>query len=369
MRTEENDIAMRLAVNEVSSAWNERNVKLMRERAIATWNTFFAYDGYYSGDDDALSILLDTLKSVAPDHDTQAVNFETIRAENRKTDRVVYALYDLEKHPPQFDFFTFMTQAKTWAQGRHLHIVFMPTEQGHFVRPGKYSNSEAIYRFGHICLAACNLYSVSHTLLTSRDAKLPDGEWLDGLTAEYKAVVEAWELNGTLARLRSTLRARELVSQFLEVFEKPVVTITLRDTFRYLSRNSQHDAWLQFADNISGQYQPVFVPDTSRAFDHWDKPYPCFPIGAVDLDSRVALYELSEMNCFSSNGPGNTCWLGHGSFLFFNTRAADYVGEEVWERMRIPVGSQPLYLKPRQKLVWEIDSLDVIEKEFSAMMA
>lgn len=279
-------------------------------------------------------------------------------------------LYDLGDRPPQYDFFTFLAQIKTAVKGHSLHVVFVPSEEGGYAPVGKYGESEfneaeGLYRLIHICLPACMIYGVTHTILPSRDAPLPSGDWLEGVNISHAKLIEIWKETGELYRPKATLRSSELVGEYMKQFDKPVITITLRETWREKIKNSRRDDWLEFAQRIAPHFQPVFVPDTSRAFHAWDHPFPIFPVAAIDLDTRLALYEQADMNCFTANGPGNMCWWTDVPFLFFNTRVEGYWTEEEWIANGLPIGTQPPYLKERQKVIWEVDSIDVIEAAFA----
>jgi len=279
----------------------------------------------------------------------------------------LYVIYDLSLRPPQFDFLCFMAQARTAAQGYDIHVVFVPREDGGYVLKGKYSDAEALYRLGHICIPACAIYGATYTVLPYREAPLPQGNFLKGVNHALESLVEIWEKAGDLYRPKATERASELVAGYVSQFKKPVVTITLRDTWRYEMKNSNTNAWLEFAETIEKDFQPVFVPDTGRAFDVWEHPYPCLPVAAVDLDTRLALYEHADMNCFTSNGPGNMCWWTNVPFLFFNSVAEGYWSKEQFAKARHPVGEQPPYFKDRQKIIWELDELPAIQKAFAEM--
>ena len=86
---------------------------------------------------------------------------------------------------------------------------------------------------------------------------------------------------------------------------KDIVCITLRQYGYDVNRNSNIDAWAQFADWIIKEgYVPVFIPDTDACW--LEEPrlekYLIFNEGCWNLELRQALYEISFVNYFYSNG-------------------------------------------------------------------
>ena len=288
-----------------------------------------------------------------------------------ESEKTFYVVYDLSIRPPQYDFLCFMAQARTVARGYNVHVIFKPREDGGYVLKGKqgYTDAEALYRLEHILFPACIIYGATFTVLPYRDAALPPGNYLNGVDHKISSLVDIWETAGDLFRPQATARSSQLVASYVEQFKKPIVTITLRDTWRYETKNSNTEAWFEFAHTIEHEFQPVFVPDTGKAFDAWDQPFPSFPAAAIDLDTRLALYEQADMNCFTFNGPGNMCWWSNVPLLFFLHADDTYWSQEQFAAARHPVGEQPPYFKERQKIVWGLDELPAIKKAFAEMYA
>jgi len=133
-------------------------------------------------------------------------------------------------------------------------------------------------------------------------------------------------------------------------------------------KNSNKPAWFAFARNISEQYQPVFIPDTECALDSWNEPFPCFRVGGIDLDMRMALYELTVMNCFVSGGPPTLCLWNSLPYLCFMQKDYQVFKKEYIEGTGIRTGADFPYADHRQRRIWESDNLDIIEREFKAIM-
>lgn len=281
----------------------------------------------------------------------------------------IYILYDLSLWPPQYDFCTFLVSAKTVANGRPLHVVFAPGHDGSYVKSGKYSNEEAIYRMEHICLPLCFLFEVSSTVLSHREAPLPVGEWIQGVIPGYKGVKDRWNEFGSIQGPRATRRSVELVKRYADRFDKPIVTITLRTTFRNEVRNSPVEVWLRVAEALSKEYQPVFLPDTGLAFDAWEHPYPNFPIGAVDMDSRLAFYEHATMNLFTMGGPMMLALYASLPCIGFNVLSEGYLTKKQWELVGLPIGTEPPFIQKNQKYVWERETVDNVLDTFTTLMS
>jgi hypothetical protein len=86
---------------------------------------------------------------------------------------------------------------------------------------------------------------------------------------------------------------------------------------------------------------------------------------------RMALYEEAWLNMLTTGGPFNLMWLGANSrFLIFKFMVPGqrFCSEEhLRDAIRAPIGGQFLYHGPTQRIVWDTDNLDVIQREFAAM--
>jgi hypothetical protein len=181
-----------------------------------------------------------------------------------------------------------------------------------------------------------------------------------------------------LAAFESPVQAQRFVDAWLarRLHGRRLVTITLRDYPFMPDRNSDTDAWTTFARRLpADRYLPVFVPDTERTLD----PLPealqglaILPEAAWNVGLRLALYERAYLNLGVNNGP-----LLMGVFsprtrlLVFKmlTPSVPQTTGEFMRRLGFEIGGQLPFATPWQRLVWEDDRLEVIEREFAAMMA
>ena len=101
-------------------------------------------------------------------------------------------------------------------------------------------------------------------------------------------------------------------------------------------------------------------------------PDDVFREASWSVQLRLALYERAFLNLGVNNGPFLMAALGSLSrLLVFKmvTPSVPQTTEEFMRRLGFEVGGQLPFAGPFQRLVWEDDRLDVIEREFTAMVA
>lgn len=157
--------------------------------------------------------------------------------------------------------------------------------------------------------------------------------------------------------------------------DRKLITITLRDYEFMRERNSNIRDWAAFAARLDQtRFLPVFILDTEGTLN----PLPTelegleiFREASWNVPLRMALYELSELNLGVNNGPMFMCALNKQTrVLIFKlvTASVPQTTEALIASLGFEIGGQLPFATPYQKLVWEDDSLPVIEREFTAMM-
>jgi hypothetical protein len=234
------------------------------------------------------------------------------------------ALYDLSRYLPSFNYFEWLVMAKARGATR---VVFDIRN----IRAKKWPLDVCRKRFYSICVPGCALANLPYEIFdcgsmaapNARDIAHPGGDHL----------MAFWNSGRRFESLFSPLPAAS--------YE---YTITLRKTQRSPSRDSNDEAWREFAREIS-----AFVIE-----DYDAKP--------IQLHTRMALYAGARMNFFVSNGPGVLCSFTEYPCMLFNTHhaegslRADGIGG--W-------GVQyPWMLEDRQRAIWEPDSIDNIRRHF-----
>ena len=171
---------------------------------------------------------------------------------------------------------------------------------------------------------------------------------------------------------------KEIVQK--EFPEHPVV-ITLRETYTE-GRNSNLEEWVKFADHVewSGD-MVVFVRDTANwnksvcstidiedyTLEIEDDYYNTFPVASIDLDIRLALYQHAKINFSVGGGP--TILLHYSQDIPYRTFKMAYDGYksssvDFLTEMGFPPGSQFPWHTENQKIVWEDDSFENLEREY-----
>lgn len=174
-------------------------------------------------------------------------------------------------------------------------------------------------------------------------------------------------------RLAASQQARSQVASVLHGVQP--VTITLREASHFQHRNSNLLAWTRFAHELekTGE-RVVFVRDTAKA----NEPLPglaTFPRASFDVDTRMALYELSKVNLFISNGPGGLAFFSNRPYLYFvNIRAQDEdygPNKDGWwyQSNGIGPGEQWPWSYPDQRLIWKTDTYENICEAWEELCA
>lgn len=145
------------------------------------------------------------------------------------------------------------------------------------------------------------------------------------------------------------------------------VTITLRESDYWPHRNSNLDAWLRFAHDLVWHHgeEVIFVRDTMKAHEPIEG-FNTFPLAAIDLHVRCALYEQAKANLFVSNGPaslasfGTRPWL---QFLQLNSDGHPYKADTpsfLRQHMAMEPGDQYPWSAPDQRIVYAADEYENI---------
>lgn len=150
------------------------------------------------------------------------------------------------------------------------------------------------------------------------------------------------------------------------------VVITLRESGHWTHRNSNLEAWLEFARYLRFMGEKViFVRDTAKADEPLEDFATC-PRASRDLHSRMALYELAKVNMLSSNGPIGLLLFSRCPWLQFIDLKDDgfiYTPDtpRFWkEKNGVDVGGQYPWSLPTQRIVWAADTFDNIVSAWEA---
>ncbi len=178
--------------------------------------------------------------------------------------------------------------------------------------------------------------------------------------------------------LRSSVQGLRYVERWMAPRRhgRRVISVTLRDYAFMTARNSNIGAWTAFARHLNpAKYLPVFVLDTERTLDQVPaelRGFEVFREASWNVGLRMALYESSYLNLGVNNGPLFLAAMNDRTrLLIFKmiTPSVPQTTEEFVRQEGFQIGGQLPFATPFQRLVWQDDVPEVIDREFEAMVA
>ena len=308
----------------------------------------------------------------------------------------LYAFYDLQVAPISYDVSWFAATADR-ARRRmglsRLHFVIVPgIKDGLREERKAYESavdaSARLWRLHNIVLPIFTLVPsfAGLNILPSRDAagalraaaggRVYPAHYEPGLPVAHwpsELLTEPCDPGEEIGVLRSSPQGLRYVERWLasRLGGRRLVTITIRDYNFMPARNSDLEAWTSFARRLdAARYLPVFVLDTERTLDPLPDSLAGFEVfreASWNVGLRMALYESSHANLGVNNGPLSLCTLNAKTcVLIFKmvTSNAPQATEELLATLGYRIGGQIPFATPYQRLVWEDDLLEVIEREF-----
>jgi len=315
----------------------------------------------------------------------------------------LYAFYDLQVAPTTFDISWFVAAADLVRRRSHLdtiHFVIVPGNYDGF-REERAAYESAVdtetrrWRLHNIVLPVLTLvpsfagYTLLqsrdfvHTIRTSAEPHIYPHHYEPMLPiSHHPSELLTIDPNSTMAQeigvLRGSVQGLRYVNRWLDqrLSGRKLITITLRDYSFMQARNSNVKAWTEFARGLdTDQFLPVFILDTERTMD---SPLPelngfeVFREASWNIGLRMALYEASYLNLGVNNGPLFMCALNnHTRLLIFKilTPSVPQATVDLVSKLGFDIGGQLPFASPFQKLVWEDDTLEILNQEFHTMVA
>lgn len=293
---------------------------------------------------------------------------------------VLTAYYDLAVGPVSFDFLVFAVKAEMARQRAgvaKLHLIIVPFERGvagmFRDKTAFYDEHEMRWRLWNICVPAAQLLGASVTLATdwAQAKRLAVVCWpqdWDRQTLKDRrhlvGDVISWCKGGAaVPMVRASEHARRKVGEAYQRLGKPVVTMTLRNTYLQ-ERNSDRGAWDRARRHIeSNGYAVVILEDTDVALSHGNG------YGELNLDVRAACYEMAALNLQANNGAASLCWFSQKPYLMFGAGVPAEEWNGLFVRQGLPLGTNWPWAKPGQKLVYGPTSAEQIIGEFDAWVS
>lgn len=262
--------------------------------------------------------------------------------------------YDLGRAPPTYDFLSYMMNVENDRKingYKHLKINFVRGDVNGFrneVAPLRQDDKEQM--LDRVCRPMVRMFGATEGGNGENDRGLP---YILRPTTE--AAKRGYELPDFAPSKIAQCWAEKLVGN------EPTHVITLRESYYWTERNSNLEAWLQFAKTIKERV--IFVRDTEKA----DEPLHGFetcPEASRDIQKRLALYGRAKMNYFIANGPAMLCQMTKDiPYICFMPNVTSYVcltSEFLYRNCGIVRGGRWPWQGQNQKLVWDWDTYDNI---------
>jgi hypothetical protein len=320
---------------------------------------------------------------------------------SRASADTLYAFYDLQVAPITYHACWFAAAADLARRRRGLgrvHFVIVPGTKGgvreeRAVYEAAVDAAQRIWRVHNVVIPILTLVPscTGYTLLPDRRAaeslradagdRLYPEHYEPALPVSHHPsellTLRPEELAG-IGVLRSSVQGLRYVERWMAPRRhgRRVITVTLRDYAFMTARNSNLDAWTAFARHLNpAKYLPVFVLDTERTLDPWPaelRGFEVFREASWNVGLRMALYESSYLNLGVNNGPLFLAAMNDRTrLLIFKmiTPSVPQTTEEFVRQEGFQIGGQLPFATPVQRLVWEDDVPEVIERECEAMIA
>lgn len=281
------------------------------------------------------------------------------------------AFYDLSVSPYSYDFAQFMIAAR--AKGCEEFVIvpgkrMVPDGKGGMVEFQKCTEAEQEYRLNNLLLGLCPNAIVCQDrgeaeTLWHEDC-FPDGYRVDAPKQAHTlgAVMGA----GKIFPFMPTEEMKALVKADGWNYDNMAV-ITIRESRIKPLRNSNVENWMAAADWLREQgFTPVFVPDTDNPKRPFNGHWSC-ERAAMDVQYRLALYELAKLNLGVNNGPMALNLFSRRPLLYFRPVTVAYPEStlDFWRKSGIPFQSQPPWFSGNQRIIW--DGQDTVENIIDAV--
>ena len=321
-----------------------------------------------------------------------------------RDETVLYAFYDLQVTPISYDasWFAVLAERERRKKGlQKIHFIVVPgTKDGMREERKAYEvavpTKARIWRLYNIVMPILR-HVPSFSGLSILPSRAAAGPMLDAAKNHvypefYETILPTAHWPGELLEdvpeynwqrhrqdgseigiLKSSPQGMEYIARWLQkrLHGRHLVTITIRNYNFMPKRNSNLESWALFANRLdSKKYLPVFVLDTEETLDLTPPVLngcEVFYAASWDLALRMALYESSYLNLGVNNGPLFMCILNARTrVLIFKilTSGVPQTSEEFVSSVGFKIGKQLPFSTPFQRLVWEDDSLEAIEREF-----
>jgi hypothetical protein len=306
-------------------------------------------------------------------------------------DNLLYSVYDLKIAPITYNITEFLMNseleaAMTGKEG--FVVVFVPNDEeaayGYEEYDAVIDSDNKIWRFQNILLP-----------LTINSPKckgifvLPNRSSIFSFLKNHKVYPSLYDginlrmfsesgLYGNLNRpgvtqgLKAPIQGCKYIQNWIQEMDirVPIVTITLRQFGFDKARNSKISEWSRVSKHIlESGFFPVIIPDTDKALvsNELFKDSYIFTECAWNMGLRMALYELSFLNLFVPNGPGQLAtFMPNCSYIMMNALPEGSVitTESFIKNRGMEVGENYRWATPEQRQIFKPDTYENIICEF-----
>ena len=320
----------------------------------------------------------------------------------------LFAIYDLAVSPVTFDVMNFFVFANMWsmrAGAAGYNVIFVAGPGGRFrdltPKDKSLDPAEKTWRLRHIM--ASHAHIAKRCLgVSTYDRREDFGQMLRAIHPTQLFPPGYTQSDPHIPFMLVDLFAQNPTPGELDVFAPDAaalrktqawldrhaprgrpVSLTLRSSTIEPQRNSNMPAWLEAAARIRDRgFDPIILPDTDLVTTGLDigafGDIPCYPMGAIDLELRTALYRRCLVNLADNGGPAfiNYFMAASSAVCFLPVEklpeAVTLQGGGL-DRMAELLGVAPYEsfpgATPARRFVWKPDTLDNIVDAFDAAAA
>lgn len=200
------------------------------------------------------------------------------------------------------------------------------------IQDWKYPKEMALSRFENILKPVCSLFGLPYSV----------GERVDGFTCGH----HYGQVN--MFHKRHGIKKLPLNDSY-----GGYVTVTIRDSIRFKSRDSNRKEWDRLIRWLEKSEKVVVLEDREKD-----------PICVIE---RMKLYSGAKMNLGVSNGPMALCHFSDAPYLTFKMIPEGEGAKELRDHMArggFPEGSQLAFRTKKQELVWELDTFETMKRVY-----
>lgn len=239
------------------------------------------------------------------------------------------AVYNLEHQPTTFDFVTWIVLATSLGAKsvRFTHIDK--------IQDWKYSKETALKRFENILESTCDLLKIPYSV----------GDNVDGFTCGYHY--------GFINKYAQKYGVKKIP---LNDEFKGHVTVNIRESIRFKSRDSNRVEWNKVIDYLEKNNKVIVIEDCE------EKP--------LSVPERMKLYSGAKMNLSVSNGPNALCHFSDAPYMTINMVPNGEGKEELVKLLRLggfPENSQLCFRNKNQEIVWKPDTFENIVEAYERL--